>query len=223
MDGLIALGKEDYKKFMREKRTALLQDIRDVMYFHVHMEGNGRKEPKWRGVRVVKYPTDLLLYAETIFTNKPDWIIETGTAHGGSTLFFADMLTLINAPGKVVSVDIKPINTPEHPKAEYVLGSSIDRGVVADVKSRVSGNVMVVLDSSHKTSHVMKELHFYSGCVTVGQYLVVEDCYTKDSREYPPKAAVDWFFTRTDRFVLDPKVDQYLVGITRGGWLKRIR
>ena len=49
------------------------------------------------------------------------------------------------------------------------------------------------------------------------------DCYTKDSREYPPKAAVDWFFTRTDRFVLDPKVDQYLVGITRGGWLKRIR
>jgi cephalosporin hydroxylase len=209
---------------IREKRDAMLQDIRDVLYWHIHMNGNGRNEPKWRGVRVVKFPTDLLLYAETIFELKPDWIIETGTAHGGSTLYFADLLSLINAPGKVISIDIKPLGTPEHPKIEYVLGSSVDRGIVNDVKSRISGKVMVVLDSSHKQSHVMRELHFYSGMVTPGQYVVVEDCYTKDGREYPPKLAVDWFLKRVGkRFVLEPKEMKYLFGITRGGWLKRIR
>ena len=207
---------------LRQKRDLLRQEIRDVMYWHIHMNGNGRNEPIWRGVRVVKYPTDLLLYAETIFDLKPDWIIETGTAHGGSTLFFADMLTLINAPGKVLSIDIKPLGTPAHPKVEYILGSSIDRNIVANVKSKVSGKVMVVLDSSHKARHVARELHYYSGLVTVGQYLVVEDCYTKNSAKYGPHFAVDWFFTRTKKFVEVDRVEKFLIGITRGGWLKRI-
>jgi cephalosporin hydroxylase len=207
---------------LRQKRDLLRQDVRDVMYWHIHMNGNGRNEPIWRGVRVVKYPTDLLLYAETIFSLKPDWIIETGTAHGGSTLFFADMLTLINAPGKVLSIDIKPIATPPHPKAEYILGSSIDREIVAQVKSKVSGKVMVVLDSSHKARHVAREMHFYSGMVTVGQYMIVEDCYTKNSADYGPKFAVDWFFTRSKKFILEDRVEKFLIGITRGGWLKRI-
>jgi cephalosporin hydroxylase len=206
-----------------EKRDSMLQDMRDIMYFHVHQLGNGRNEPKWRGKRVVKYPTDLILYAETIFENKPDWIIETGTHRGGSAMFLADMMTLAGCPGKVISVDIKPVETPEHPKVEYVIGSSIDKVIIEYVKSKISGNIMVVLDSSHKARHVMQELHYYSGLVSKGQYVVVEDCYTKDGNDYPPKKAVDWFLQRTKgRFVLEPREDKYLVGITRGGWLKRV-
>ena len=202
----------------RKKRGELTQDIREVMYFHIHKM---KHFPEWRGVKIDKFPTDMSLYAEAIFETKPDWIIETGTQRGGSSLFFADLLLLINSPGKVISIDIESYQPIAHPKVEYVIGSSIDDAVVSHIKDSVSGKVMVVLDSSHLLNHVSRELEIYSEIVTAGQYLVVEDCYFEGTREYYPKTAVDTFLSTTDKFTLEPNGEKYLFAVTRGGWLKR--
>lgn len=222
----------------RAKRNAMINDVRDVLYFHIHRMRGGKNEPLWRGVRVVKFPTDLLMYAEAMWQNRPDWIIETGTAYGGSSLFFADMLTLTGGNGKVITVDIEAASTdhyghggrfkivrPPHPKLEYVTGSSIDPAVVKSVCERIPGKVMVVLDSNHKFHHVSAELMVYKDIVTVGQFLVVEDSYAASSlRLDGPGQAIAWFLKQTDQYVLDPSIEnKYLIGMTRGGWLRRVK
>jgi cephalosporin hydroxylase len=85
----------------------------------------------------------------------------------------------------------------------------------------VSGKVMVILDSSHRGAHVEAELNLYHRLVSKGQFLVVEDVYNRD-RVYWPKWALDRFLAKTDKFKLVPVCEQYIVGVTRGGWLQRV-
>jgi cephalosporin hydroxylase len=226
------IGRREHAVKMSAVREQVKTDLRNVMYFHVHEDANGAQSVTWRGFRFVKMPTDLVLYAEMIFKNKPDWIIETGTAYGGSAMFFGDMLTLIGAPGKCITIDIAPRATPPHPKVEYVIGSSIDAEIVEKVKGMVAGTVhyqpkvMVVLDASHKTRHVLQELRIYQHILTSGQYMVVEDCYANNGdnpMRNGPLPAVDYFLRRTvGRFVRDNVTDKYIFGITRDGWLRKV-
>ena len=197
--------------------------VKIAFYNHVHIEGNGKREPRWRGTRVVKFPTDLILYAQTIFDLKPDFIIETGTRFGGASQFFGDMLTLGGGSGRVISIDVKDWGAPAHPKVEYVIGSSADRAVVAETAAKVAGaKVMVVLDSDHRRVHVQRELRLWSHVVTVGQFLVVEDCYTRNVEPYWPGQAVEWFLRRAKNFQRQAVEDQFLFAVSRGGWLKRL-
>lgn len=196
-----------------------LDTLRDFCYKYFHQTGGNR--PYWRGVQVIKFPTDFTLYAEVIYKNKPDFIIETGTKFGGSSLFFADMLSLFTENGKVISIDNNPKSTPIHPRIEYMRGSSSDRGVVEQVRKKVSGKVMVVLDSDHRSFHVKRELRLFNDMVTQGQYLVVEDCYL-GSKPYYPLKAVEWFLTKTNKFKLDNLEDRFAFVVTRGGWLRRV-
>jgi len=197
-------------------------DVRVKYYRHVHIFNRGRNEPYWRGIHLLKFPTDLILYAEKILDLKPDYIVETGTAYGGSALFFADMLTLSGGK-KVFSIDINPAGTPAHPMIEYIVGSSIDKEIVTRIKNEVSGSeVMVVLDSNHSTKHVRQELRLWNHVVTKGQYMVVEDCYTRAIIPYKPYAAVEWFLGRVKNFKLDPIEEKFLVAVTRHGWLLKI-
>ena len=146
-------------------------------YEHVH-DGKGNR-PKWRETEVDKFPQDLLLYAQVIFKRKPDFIIETGTAYGGSALFFGDML-LLSGGRRVFSVDVKARNAPSHPFVTYLEGSSVDEEILKHLRDETKdGSVMVVLDSDHSKKHVLNELNAYADIVTTGQYLVVEDCYTR--------------------------------------------
>lgn len=216
--------REDKFKRLMEFRDSHLSEIRDMYYWHVRRDSKGLHEPRWRGHILWKYPSDIVLYAQAIFANKPDFIIEAGTAWGGSAVFFGDMLSLINAPGKVISIDVDPRRTPDHPKVEYITGSTTDPDVVKRVRQMVSGgSVMASLDSDHRERHVRRELRYYSGIVTVGQYIVVEDCHVWADVPYAPGRAVEWFLGRTDRYVREDVEWQYLVAISRGGWLKRVR
>ena len=194
-----------------------------AFYHHVHRKNNGANEPRWRGVRVVKFPTDLILYAQTIFDLRPDWIIETGTRFGGGSLFFGDMLELSGAAGGVISIDVRDWGAPPHPRVEYVIGSSSDRAIVAEIAARVSGGkVMVVLDSDHRAFHVRRELRLLGPLVTPGQFLVVEDCYTRNVTPYWPNDAVEWFLQREKHWRREPVEDQFLFAVSRGGWLRRV-
>jgi cephalosporin hydroxylase len=130
---------------------------------------------KWMGLPIIQFPADILATQEVIWTTKPDVIIETGVARGGSMVFMASLLELIGK-GKVVGVDIdirahnrKAIE--EHPmsrRISLIEGSSVAYETVARVKAEIPDGaaVMVVLDSDHSRDHVLAELRAYGPLVT---------------------------------------------------------
>lgn len=132
----------------------------------------------WKGIPVQKYPTDLWTYADLLYQQMPDIIIETGTYAGGSAHFFADLLHLYGKDDHIViSIDINPVGTPHHPNVQYLQGTSTDTDVLTEVLSLIlpEEKVMVILDSDHTAQHVREELREYARFVTPGQYLVIED------------------------------------------------
>jgi cephalosporin hydroxylase len=193
-------------------------------YRHIHTFGNGIREPRWRGTRVVKFPQDMILYAQVIWKRQPDFIIETGTHFGGSALFLADVLSLAGG-AKVFSIDVShAARPPKHPMVEHILGSSTDPEIVERIRREVAGaKVMATLDSDHSTKHVLAELRAYADIVTPGQYMVVEDCWTRHPKPYQPWYAVEEFLkadTRYRRFNLEK---QFIFAVTKDGWLRRRR
>ena len=191
-------------------------------YLYTHVFGKGKNHfPQWKGTKIIKFPTDMILYHQAIWNNKPDTIIECGTAYGGSTIFLADMLALIGN-GKVISIDIAPQAQPEHPRITYLTGPTTDASILVKVKELVQGKTMVILDSDHRRVHVKRELYYYSPFVSPGQYLVVEDCYRK-TKKCGPAEAIDWFMVsrRGKDFKLTSVDKQFYAAVTRGGWLQR--
>jgi cephalosporin hydroxylase len=206
------------KEIREQKKMDQVTELNYITYQHIH---KGKRYPRWQGRAVLKAPEDLLLYHQVIFENTPDFIIETGTKWGGSTVFLADMCKLVGN-GVVISVDIAPRAQPQHERVKYLTGSSIDRSIVEQVKDLVKeGTVMVILDSKHTCNYVKWELFLYSKMVTAGQYIVVEDCYNGDMTISGVRDARDWFLKRTNKFELIDLSNQFLIGLTRDGWIRR--
>ena len=128
------------------------------------------------GVVTLRNPIDAWMIQQIMWTNRPNFLVETGTFMGGSALYYASMFDLMGS-GKVISIDNNPVaGGPRHPRIEYMVGSSVNEGIVNQVREQVSGrSCMVILDSEHSYDHVKAELETYSQIVTPGQYLVVED------------------------------------------------
>ena len=184
------------------------------------------------GRPVIQYPQDMVALQELIWETKPDLIIETGIAHGGSIIFFASMLELLGGDGHVLGIDIdirahNRVEIEKHPmfkRISMIEGSSIDPATVSQVEQFAEGkkSVMVILDSHHTHAHVMAELEAYSPLVTKDCYLVVLDTVVEDlpADMFPdrpwkhgdnPKTAV-WEFLKTNkRFVIDPVIPQKLL------------
>lgn len=210
-------------KQRRKDDEEKLRELAIEHYRYIHTNSNGRNEPRWRETRVVKFPQDLLLYAQVIFKRKPDYIIETGTHFGGSALFFGDMLELAGGK-KVFSIDVSHAhNPPKHPRVEHILGSSIDPKIVDYVKSQIQEgcSVMASLDSDHRARHVLNELRAYADIVTPGQYMVVEDCWTRREKPYWPYRGVERFLKEDKRYKRFDLEKQFIYAVTRDGWLKR--
>ena len=193
-------------------------------YEHVH-DGKGNR-PKWRETEVDKFPQDLTLYAQVIFKRKPDFIIETGTAYGGSALFFGDML-LLSGGCRVFSVDVKARNAPSHPFVTYLEGSSVDDEILKHLRNETKdSSVMAVFDSDHSKKHVLNELNAYADIVSSGQYMVVEDCYTRGPVKgrpeyYHPYLAVEEFLKTNDGFRRYDLEKQFIFAVTKNGWLRK--
>lgn len=204
---------------MTDPRT---EQLNEALYHHIHILGH---EPRWRGVRVIKQPGDLIQYHEVIWDNKPRWIVEAGTKFGGSALFFQDMLDIVGEGGQVITIDIDPKVAVPDPRIRYITGSSIDREIVEQVRGIVGNDTcMVVLDSNHHRKHVKWELHHYGPMVTENQYLVIEDCYSRGTKPLGPLEARDWFLKNTKegrQFKQTNLERKFLVGVCNGGWLRR--
>ncbi|WP_338516642.1 CmcI family methyltransferase [Alteromonas gracilis] len=138
----------------------------------------------WMGVPIIQNPTDILVMQEIIWKSKPDVIIETGVARGGSVVMYASILEMLGH-GLVVGIDVDirkhnrdTIETHLMGKRiKLIEGSSTDKSTLDEVLSYVEGDkkVMVILDSNHTHEHVLKELEIYAPLVKRGQYLVVAD------------------------------------------------
>lgn len=201
---------------------ATIDDLNVKLYRHIHLQ---KREPTWRGVRVIKMPSDMILYAQVIQQNKPRWIIECGTKFGGSALYLQDMLDIVGEGGRVITIDKYPVADLHHdPRITYITGSSTDPDLVAGIRETVEGTpVMVILDSDHSRVHVKWELKRWSPLVTPGQFLVIEDCYSQSADLYGPGEARDWFLGDGigDQFIQTNLDRQFAVGFCRGGWLRR--
>jgi cephalosporin hydroxylase len=139
----------------------------------------------WLGRPIIQIPEDILRIQEVVYHVKPDVIIETGVAHGGSLILYASLFKAMGHEGKVVGVDIeirphnrKAIESHElAPLITLIEGNSIAPETVARVKAQVrpGQKVMVILDSNHTKAHVAEELRAYHELVTPGSYIVATD------------------------------------------------
>jgi cephalosporin hydroxylase len=198
----------------------------------------------WMGRPIIQYPQDMIAMQEIIWDIKPDLIIETGIAHGGSIIYYASILELIGK-GEVlgIDIDIRAHNRAEienHPMSKRITmleGSAISQEIIEKIKPFVEGKktVMVCLDSNHTHGHVLAELQLYSPFVTVGSYLVAFDTIVEDlpadlynDRPWSvgdnPKTAVWEFLKSNDDFVINNEIDnKLLVSVAPSGYLKRVK
>lgn len=183
----------------------------------------------WLGVPILKCPLDLWIYQEIIFEKRPDVIIESGTASGGSALFLASMCDLVNN-GKVITIDIEDReDRPQHERIVYLLGSSISKEIVSQVKGLISDEdgVMVILDSDHHKEHVLNEIRIYHKLITKGNYLIVEDTNINNHPVYPefgpgPMEAVEEFLKENRGFVADKNREKFYLTFNPKGYLIKI-
>jgi cephalosporin hydroxylase len=194
-------------------------------------------ELTWRGDPIVKNPCDLWMMIELFQRLRPTAIVETGTYRGGSASFWADMLRVLEIPASVVTIDVHPqwSFAPESKGILSIVGPSTDPSVVgqvqsaiADAKARREGPILVTLDSDHTQGHVAREMTLYSGLVTVGSYLVVEDTNVNGHPSRPdagpgPWEAVTEFLAQRSDFVADRDCERYLLTYCPRGWLRRVR
>ena len=143
----------------------------------------------WLGRPIIQYPQDILTIQELIWKTKPDIILETGIAHGGSLIYSASILEIIGK-GKVIGIDIDIRNHNRGQIEKHFLnkrialieGSSVDEKIAKKIfiLTKNKKKVLVILDSNHTHDHVLKELELYSPLVKKNSYLVVFDTFIED-------------------------------------------
>jgi cephalosporin hydroxylase len=181
------------------------------------------------GIPTLKCPLDLWIYQEIIYEIKPDLIIETGTAYGGSALYLAHLCDLMGK-GNVVTVDIEnQAKRPKHSRIEYLTGSSVDPVILSKMGERVqkAKTVLVILDSDHRKPHVFQELQCYGPWVTKDSYLIVEDTNVNGHPVDPeygpgPMEAVEDFLKGNNQFAADRQREKFYLTFNPSGYLKRI-
>lgn len=198
----------------------------------------------WMGRPIIQFPQDMLAMQEIIWSCKPDLIIETGIAHGGSLVYYASLLEMMQLDGYVlgIDIDIREHNRaaidahPMRKRIEMIQGSSVSPDTVTQVAKHVERkkSVMVILDSNHTHKHVLDELQYYAPFVSLNNYIVVFDTLLEDMpddfvQDRPwckgnnPKTAVhEWLQTHPE-FQMDKDIDnKLLISVAPDGYLKRV-
>jgi cephalosporin hydroxylase len=227
--------REELEKSKRETATAAAKDDRlrkTALDFIVDSDKHGYGyQWTWLGLPMIQMPQDMIVTQEIIWQTKPDVIIETGIAWGGSVVLYASLLELVGK-GEVVGIDLnlydhvadQIMSYPFSKRIHLYKGSSTEPTIARKALSHVKPgqSVMVLLDSNHTHAHVLDELRIYAPHVTKGQYLVVSDTIVEDiprqeHRTRPwgpgdnPKTALRAYLGETDRFEVDPYVNGKLL------------
>jgi len=228
-------------KALQDARQKFFEEINKAKYAYNFF---------WLGVPILQIPQDLHALQEIIWKVKPDLIIETGIAHGGSIIFSASMLALLEVCGEIkegdvvgIDIDIRPYNKKAilaHPLSKKITmfeGSSIDEEIIRKVTefAKSKKRVLVCLDSNHTYNHVLAELRVYAPLVSIGSYCIVgdtgiEDLPTGTTSDRPwgkgnnPKTAVWAFLKENNNFKIDKIIESKIILTgSPDGYLKRIK
>lgn len=203
----------------------------------------------WMGRPIIQLPEDMARAQEVVYRVKPDVILETGVAHGGSLIFYASLCKAMGK-GRIIGVDIeiRPHNRREierhelFPYITLIEGNSTDNDIVSKVESLIESGerVLVILDSCHTKQHVSAELEAYHHLVSEGSYIVATDGSMQEFYDVPrgkaewredhPSAAAIEFESRHPEFVLEQppwpfNESELSQNITHWpqGWLRRTK
>ena len=200
---------------------------------------------QWLGIDTIQFPSDLIVIQELIYKIKPNVIIETGVAKGGSLIFYSSILNLIKQKyKKVLGIDIlikkknknKILKHPMSKNIQLIEGSSTDDKVIKKLKIKKKSKVLVILDSNHSEHHVLNELSIYSKIVSKGSYLIVLDTtieYIDNNlnikknlfmRGNNPLTAVKKFLKKNKKFRIEKNLhEKSLVSNAYSGFLKKVK
>lgn len=211
--------------------------LRDWLLYHHHYVHQGYRygaadlQQRWLGHDILKSPMDCWIYQEIMVRTRPDVVVELGVMFGGASHFFASICDLLGH-GEVLGVDISlaKAKPPENARIHYFEGSSTSPEIFEAVAERVEGKkVLIVADSDHEKSHVLRELRLYSRLVPVGCYYVVEDSLNDVMRWHPvpnegPQAAARQFLAENGCFAADRRwAERYLLSLNPLGYLVRTK
>jgi cephalosporin hydroxylase len=240
------------EEFQEERRKAVLDMGKDKKFREMSLDwilkSNEHKYGynfTWMGRPIIQFPNDMFIIQELIWQVKPDLIIETGIAHGGSIIFSASMLELNGGNGKVVGIDVdirkhNRVELEKHPMMKRIVmleGSSTDEEIVNQVYeiAKDKKSIMVFLDSYHTHEHVLGEMNAYGELVSVGSYMVVFDTcielfpkgYCSDRPwdvEDNPMTAIDEFIEMNDTFIRDELLNsKAIITAAPDGYLRKIK
>ena len=222
-------------KKLLKKCISLLKDIGKKKYTY----NFGSLESQ-----LFNYLKIFLIVQELIWQTKPNIIIETGVARGGSLILSASILNIYNKHARVIGIDIdirdhnKKI-IDDHLLSKFIKlieGSSISSEVIKKVKefTKNEKKIMIILDSNHTHEHVLKELEIYTKLIKKGFYCVVMDTAINDmpgnyfknrpwGKNNNPKTAIFEFLKSNDRFVIDDQIDSKLLLTASKGFLKCVK
>lgn len=241
------------QQFEEEKKERILSYEKDdtfhslsQQWLKMSMEKEYTYNFSWMGRPIIQNPVDIIALQEIIWNVKPDLIIETGIAHGGSLIYYASLLELnavcgYNPHAKIIGIDIelrehnrkKIMEHPLYRRIHLLDGSSVSSVIIEKVYefSKNYNTILVILDSNHTHEHVLAELNAYAPLVTCGSYCIVFDThieyFTYAKRPWGkgnnPLTALKAYLEQHNEFEVDPIIDNKLfISVAPGGYLKRI-
>ena len=218
------------RRVKRQYQARLNMRMRDWLLYHQHEVHGDRCT--WMGVRALKNPLDAWVYQELIYRVRPDVIVEIGSAEGGSTLYLAHLLDLLEH-GQVISIDINRTSFKvRHGRVIALTGHSSAPQVVDEVYRLCEGkSVLVIQDGDHGWRQVLADLRTYAPLVSMNSYFIVEDGIIDLFGPFDgmgrlddgPLVAVERFLRENGDFVVDEACERYLVTYNPRGFLKRVR
>lgn len=240
------------EEFKEERRKAIINMGKDKEFREISLDwilkSNEHKYGygfTWMGRPIIQFPNDMFIIQELIWQVKPDLIIETGIAHGGSIIFSASMLEVIGGNGIVVGIDIdirkhNRIEIEKHPMMKRIVmleGSSTHEEIVDQVNeiAKDKKSIMIFLDSHHSHKHVLGEMNAYGRHVSEGSYMVVFDtCIELFPEGYcsdrpwdvgnNPMTAIQEFLETDDSFIRDELINsKAIITAAPNGYLRKIK
>lgn len=230
------------KKHVKSKKNKDIEALKEdsKQWIRTSWTNKISYEITWLGIPIIQIPEDIIIMQELIFNVKPNIVIESGIAHGGSLIFYSSLLELLGK-GKVIGVDIEIRKhnreaIESHPmskRIKLIEGSSTNPAVIKKVEEQIDpgSTVLVYLDSNHTKAHVLEELKAYSDFVTPGSYIVVFDTIMPDLVGLPgsqeswdkdnPMEAIKEFLEMNNDFEIDKEYDKLFVSCCLNGFLRR--
>ena len=230
------------KKYLKKQEISKNKNLSKLV--NLLMETKYVYHFNWLGVPTIQFPSDLIVIQEILVKYKPDIVIETGVAHGGSLLFYSSILSMVKKKYKVLGVDIKIklnnkrrlFSKPLSSNIKLFEKNSIDSSLFKKIKKIVKEKkIIVILDSNHSHDHVLKELNMYSQLIKKNGYIIVMDTVTEfidkkhvnKGRDFgkgnSPYTAVKVFLKTNSKFIIDKDYEnKSLITSAPSGFLKKI-